>query len=188
MDRIIIRDAKEADMTAVRRIYAHHVLHGLGTFEEKAPSTAELQRRRREALARRLPYLVAELNGRVVGYSYATAYRERSAYRYTVEDSVYVDAGATRRGIGRALLCAVIARAQTGGWRQMIAVIGDSGNRASIGLHKSLGFRFAGTLRGVGFKFGRWVDAVLMQRELRAEKRELTTKARSSRSLREQIS
>jgi phosphinothricin acetyltransferase len=142
------------------------VLHGLGTFEEATPSTVELKRRRRRVLARGLPYLVAEINGKVVGYSYASPFRERSAYRYTVEDSVYVDVRATRKGIGRALLAGVIARSQAGGWRQMIAVIGDSNNRASIGLHKSLGFHAAGTLRGVGFKFGRWVDTVLMQREL----------------------
>lgn len=163
MDKIVIRTAKDADMTTVRRIYAHHVTHGLGTFEETVPSTAELKRRRRQVLAQGLPYLVAEIDGKIVGYSYASSYRERSAYRYTVEDSVYVDAGATRKGIGRALLAGVIARSHAGGRRQMIAVIGDSRNRASIGLHKSLGFRMVGTLRKVGFKFGRWVDTVLMQ-------------------------
>jgi L-amino acid N-acyltransferase YncA len=166
MGQLIIRDAKRTDMTTVRRIYAHHVLHGLGTFEEKVPSKAELERRRRQVRARGLPYLVAEIDGRIVGYSYATSYRERSAYRYTVEDSVYVDAEASRQGVGRALLREVIARAQAGGWRQMIAVIGDRGNHASIGLHNSFGFRLAGTLHAVGFKFGRWVDTVLMQRQL----------------------
>lgn len=166
MNHIIVRDSIDADMSAVQRIYAHYVLHGLGSFEEEPPSVAELKRRRDNVLGRRLPYLVAQIDDAVVGYSYATLYRARSAYRYTVEDSVYVDAGMSRRGVGRTLLSAVIARCGAGGWRQMIAVIGDSGNLASIGLHESLGFRLVGTFRAVGFKLGRWVDTVLMQREL----------------------
>ena len=115
-----------------------------------------------------LPYLVADIDGAVVGYSYAALYRARSAYRFTIEDSVYVDEGAMGKGVGRALLSAVIARCEAGQWRQMIAVIGDSGNVASIRLHASLGFRLVGTLRAVGFKMGRWADTVLMQRELGA--------------------
>jgi phosphinothricin acetyltransferase len=166
MNHIIVRDSIDADMSAVQCIYAHYVLHGLGSFEEEPPSVAELKRRRDNVLGRRLPYLVAQIDDTVVGYSYATLYRARSAYRYTVEDSVYVDAGMGRRGVGRTLLSAVIARCGAGGWRQMIAVIGDSGNLASIGLHESLGFRLVGTFRAVGFKLGRWVDTVLMQREL----------------------
>ncbi len=166
MNHIIVRDSIDADMSAVQRIYAHYVLHGLGSFEEEPPSVAELKRRRDNVLGRRLPYLVAQIDDTVVGYSYATLYRARSAYRYTVEDSVYVDAGMSRRGVGRTLLSAVIAHCGAGGWCQMIAVIGDSGNLASIGLHESLGFRLVGTFRAVGFKLGRWVDTVLMQREL----------------------
>ena len=127
-------------MSAVRRIYPHHVLHGLGSFEEKLPLVAELQRRRGDVLGHGLPYLVAEIDGAVAGYSYATPYRSRSAYRSTLEDSVYVDETMNRRGVGRALLSALIARCDNGRWRQMIAVIGDSNNIALIALHESLGF------------------------------------------------
>ena len=127
-----------------------------------------MTRRRADVIGLGLPYLVAELDGDVAGYSYAAPYRSRSAYRFAIENSVYVDHRLNRRGIGRALLPALIARCQAGDWRQMIAIIGDSGNAASIGLHEQFGFRLAGTLRGVGFKFGRWVDTVLMQRALGA--------------------
>ena len=166
MSRLAVRNSTDADVPAVHRIYAYHVLHGLGSFEEKPPSVAEMKRRRDDVIAHGLPYLVADIDGTVVGYSYATLYRARSAYRYTVEDSVYVDEGVLRKGVGRALLSAVIARCEAGRWRQMVAVIGDSGNAASIRLHASLGFRLVGTLRAVGFKMGRWADTVLMQREL----------------------
>ncbi len=163
---IRIRDAGAADMGAVQRIYAHHVLHGLASFEEEPPTLAQMLERRADVLARGLPYLVAELEGTVVGYSYASPYRARSAYRYSLENSVYLDAGMAGRGIGRMLLAALIGRCEAGPWRQMIAVIGDSGNAASIRLHASLGFAQTGTLRAIGFKFGRWVDSVIMQREL----------------------
>ena len=168
MSHIVVRNSTDADVSAVRRIYAYHVLHGLGSFEEEQPSVAELKRRRNDVIGHGLPYLVADIDGTVVGYSYATLYRARSAYRYTVEDSVYVDEGVLRKGVGRALLSAVIARCEAGRWRQMIAVIGDSDNVASIRLHESLGFRLVGTLRAVGFKMERWADTVLMQRELGA--------------------
>lgn len=171
MSHLVVRNSTEADVPAVHRIYAHHVLHGLGSFEEEPPSAAELKRRRDDVIERGLPYLVADIDGTVVGYSYATLYRARSAYRYTVEDSVYVDEGVLRKGAGRALLSAVIARCEAGRWRQMVAVIGDSDNAASILLHESLGFRLVGTLRAVGFKMGRWADTVLMQRELGAGER-----------------
>ncbi|GAB4070370.1 N-acetyltransferase [Ancylobacter sonchi] len=161
-----IRDADEADMEAVQAIYAHHVLHGLASFETTPPSTAELLVRRAAVLAAGLPYLVAEEEGRIVGYCYATAYRPRPAYRHTVEDSVYVADGLGGRGIGAALLEALIRRCEAGDWRQMLAVIGNSGNAGSIALHRRLGFETVGTLRSVGFKFGRWVDTVLMQRSL----------------------
>jgi phosphinothricin acetyltransferase len=153
-------------MASVQTIYAHHVLHGLATFEEVPPSADELLSRRASVLKLGLPYLVAELDGRVVGYSYATAYRSRPAYRYTIEDSVYVADGLGGQGIGTALLDALIARCEIGPWRQMLAVVGDSGNEGSIALHRRLGFQPVGTLKAVGFKLGRWVDTVLMQREL----------------------
>ena len=162
----VVRDSREADMADVQMIYAHHVLHGAASFEEEPPTLAEMQRRRAEVLGHGLPYLVAEFGGRVAGYSYASPYRARPAYRFTLENSVYVDPARPRAGIGRALLAALIARCEAGDWQQMVAVIGDSANAASIGLHAALGFRHVGTLHAVGFKFGRWIDSVLMQRAL----------------------
>lgn len=161
-----VREAREEDMAAVQAIYAHHVLRGAASFEEEPPSVAEMTRRRGVVIEHGLPYLVAELDGAVVGYSYAMPYHARSAYRYTIEDSVYIDYRLTRAGIGRALLSSLIDRCAAGPWRQMIAVIGGSDNAASIALHASLGFRHAGTLRSTGFKFDRWIDSVLMQRSL----------------------
>ncbi|WP_236024642.1 GNAT family N-acetyltransferase [Arenibaculum pallidiluteum] len=163
---IVVRDAAEADMPAIQAIYAHHVLHGLATFEEVPPTVEELATRRASVIASGLPYLVAEAEGRIAGYSYASAYRLRPAYRHTIEDSVYVADGLGGRGIGSALLQALVDRCEAGPWRQMLAVIGNSGNAASIALHRRLGFRPAGTLSSVGFKLGRWVDTVLMQRPL----------------------
>lgn len=162
----LIRDARDDDMPAVQAIYAHHVLTGLASFEEVPPSAAEMTARRAHVLALGLPYLVAEREGTVVGYAYASTYRPRPAYRFTVEDSVYVAPGCGGQGIGGALLAALIARCESGPWRQMLAVIGDSDNAGSLALHRRLGFRPAGTLVSVGFKFGRWVDSVLMQRPL----------------------
>ena len=160
------RDATEADVAAVQAIYAHHVLNGTATFEEVAPDVTEMLRRRGEIVARRLPYLVAGVGETVQGFAYAAPYRPRSAYRFTVEDSIYVDPEATGRGLGRLLLGALVERATALGYRQMVAVIGDSGNTASIRLHAGLGFVHAGTLTATGFKFGRWVDTVTMQRSL----------------------
>ena len=165
---MLVRDARDGDLAEIQAIYAHHVLHGTASFEEEAPQLAEMQRRRADVLARGLPYLVAEHQGVVTGYSYATPYRARSAYRFSIENSVYVSHKRQRAGIGRALLTELIARCERGDWRQMIAVIGDSAHTASIGLHASLGFRTVGTLEAVGFKFGRWLDSVLMQRALGA--------------------
>jgi L-amino acid N-acyltransferase YncA len=162
----LIRDSQQADVAAISAIYAHHVRHGAASFEEEPPSSEEIARRRADVLARGLPYLVAEIDDEVVGYAYASPYRARSAYRFSIENSVYVDHRRHRGGIGRALLTALIARCEAGACRQMIAVIGDSANISSIALHERLGFRMVGTLRAVGFKFGRWVDTVLMQREL----------------------
>lgn len=162
----LVRDASDADMAAVASIYAHHVLTGVASFEETAPSPAEMAGRRAAVLALGAPYLVAELEGRVVGFAYAGSYRARPAYRHTVEDSVYVEPNALGRGVGRALLGEVVARCEAAGFRQMVAVIGDSANAGSVALHAALGFAMIGTLPAVGFKFGRWVDSVLMQRAL----------------------
>jgi len=161
--RIRVRPAEREDVPAIQAIYAHHVLHGVASFEEVPPDVAEMDRRRSDILARGLPYLVAERDGVVRGYAYAGPYRTRPAYRYTVEDSVYVAPDAAGQGIGRALLAEVIARCAALGARQMVAVIGDSGNTGSIRLHESLGFQRAALLQSVGFKLGRWVDSVMMQ-------------------------
>ena len=168
--KVVIRNAVEGDMPEIQAIYAHHVQRGLASFEEVAPGVEELRARREGVLALGLPYLVAELDGRIAGYSYATLYRARSAYRHTLENSVYVRDGFGGRGIGEALLRALIEGCERGPWRQMVAVIGDSANQPSIALHRKLGFRDVGTLEAVGFKFGRWVDSVLMQRPLGAGK------------------
>jgi phosphinothricin acetyltransferase len=163
---MLVRDAAEMDMSRVQAIYAYHVLHGTGSFEEIPPDTEEMLSRRAAVLKLGLPFLVAELDGEILGYSYAMSHRARAAYRHTVEDSVYVANGLESRGIGRALLSMLIARCEAGPWRQMLAVIGGSDNKGSVALHRRLGFEHAGTLRSVGFKFGRWVDTVLMQRAL----------------------
>ena len=163
-----MRPATPDDIDAIQAIYAHHVLKGLASFEEEPPSVAELRRRYDEVTGRGLPYLVADFGGRVAGYAYCTLYRTRSAYRYALEDSVYVRPDAQGRGIGKTLLGELIRRCEALGYRQIIAVIGDSANAASIGLHQSEGFLRAGTLRSVGFKLGRWVDSVIMQRPLGA--------------------
>ena len=163
---MIVRPAGAADLAAIQSIYAHHVLHGLASFEEEPPSQQEMHGRFDEIVARGLPYLVAEEAGDVLGYGYCSLYRTRSAYRYALEDSVYVREGQHRKGIGKAILRELIERCERLGYRQLIAVIGDSAQAASIGLHASLGFLRAGTLRSVGFKFDRWVDAVIMQRPL----------------------
>jgi len=161
-----VRPAAPADLPAIQAIYAHAVATGLASFEEVAPAVDEMRRRFDDVLAHGLPYLAAELNGRLVGYGYCTLYRTRSAYRYSLEDSIYVDKDFHGRGIGRTILAELIARSEALGYRQLIAVIGDSANAASIGVHASLGFLRVGTLRSSGFKFGRWVDSVLMQRPL----------------------
>lgn len=163
---LTIRPATDSDMAAVQAIYAHHVEHGLGSFEEVAPDLDEIVARRRGFLERNLPYLVAEEGGAVCGYAYAAPFRPRSAYRHTVEDSIYVAPSQNHRGVGSALLGELIEQCTVLGYRQMVAVIGDSGNRASIRLHEAQGFRHAGLMQAVGFKFGRWVDSVIMQRPL----------------------
>jgi phosphinothricin acetyltransferase len=161
-----IRQARDGDFPEIAAIYGHYVRTTLATFETEPPDAAEMARRRQLVVAHGLPYLVAATDGRVVGYAYAAPYRPRPAYRFTVENSVYVDPGHLRKGLGRTLLTELIAICQAAGCREMVAVIGDTGNAASIGLHETLGFRHVGVLRSVGFKFERWVDTVLMQRSL----------------------
>lgn len=165
-DQPILRDARESDMPAVQAIYAHHVIHGTASFELEPPTLEQMLQRRADICANGLPYLVAERDGEVVGYAYATPYRPRPAYRFTVEDSVYVREGMAGFGIGHALLAAVIQHCTASGRRQMVAIIGNSENSASIRLHTRLGFRQVGVFESVGFKHGRWLDTVIMQREL----------------------
>ena len=161
-----IRAAQASDIPAVARIYTHAVLHGTASFEIEPPDESEMARRQYALVERGHPYLVAEADGAVLGYAYAGPYRARPAYRWSVEDSVYIAPDAQRRGIGRALLVRLIAESEARGFRQMIAVIGDSAQVASIELHRALGFRLVGTFAAVGFKHGRWLDSVLMQRPL----------------------
>jgi len=163
-----IRPAVAHDAAALATIYGHHVAHGFGTFEEVAPAPEEMAARLAAVARRGLPYLVAEVDGAVAGFAYAAPFRTRAAYRYTVEDSVYIADGRQGQGIGKALLSAVIAGCEPLGLRQMVAMIGDAANAASVGLHRACGFRDAGVLAAVGFKAGRWVDVVVMQRALNA--------------------
>jgi phosphinothricin acetyltransferase len=163
---VLVRPAAERDADTLAAIYRHHVLHGFGTFEEVPPTPAEMDRRRRAVLVHGLPYLVVEAEGRLLGYAYAAPFRARAAYRFTVEDSVYIAPEAVGRGAGRAVLSAVLQACEGLGLRQILAVIGDSGNAASIGLHRALGFRHLGVSPSVGFKHGRWVDVVWMQKPL----------------------
>jgi L-amino acid N-acyltransferase YncA len=164
--RLSIRPATAADIPAITAIYHHAVRHGTASFELEPPDAAEMARRQKALLDGGYPYLVAEATGAVVGYAYAGAYRPRPAYRWSVEDSVYIAPTMHRRGVGAALLGRLIAEAEQRGFRQMIAVIGDSAQTPSIELHRALGFRPIGAVENVGFKFGRWLDTVLMQRAL----------------------
>lgn len=159
-------DASEADMVEVQKIYAHHVIHGLSSFETEAPTLEEMPLRRRNVLGKGLPYLVARQFGQVLGYCYLSPYRPRYAYRFTVEGSVYIAEAHQGKGVGKSLMAEAILRAERGGWRQMMAVIGNSENIASLRLHQSLGFHVIGQLTGVGFKHGRWVNTIMMQRTL----------------------
>ena len=167
MNQFLVRPSTEDDLSVITRIYSHYVLHSAATFELDAPAQDEMAKRRSSILALGMPYLVAEHQQAVVGYAYASPYRPRPAYRFTVEDSIYIDPDHVGRGCGRVLLAGLIEHCERGPWRQMIAIIGDSANTASIRLHQHFRFRAAGTLCAVGFKFDRWIDTVLMQRELR---------------------
>lgn len=163
---MIVRAATDADIAAIATIYGHHVLTGLGTFEEIPPTREDMAARVAALRALDLPYLVAADGASLAGFAYASPFRPRAAYRFTVEDSVYVAPAAIGQGVGRRLLTEVIGACEAKGMRQLMAVIGDSANAASIGLHRALGFQDAGQVRAVGFKHGRWVDIVLMQRAL----------------------
>ncbi|MFL9910702.1 GNAT family N-acetyltransferase [Paraburkholderia sp. RL17-337-BIB-A] len=164
----VVRDATDADLPAIQAIYAHHVLTGVASFEEIPPSVDELRTRLASVRSHGLPYMVAEIDGEVAGYCYATPYRPRAAYRNTIEDSIYIGDAYRGRGLGRVLLQALIERCETGPWRQMVAVIADGGRGGSLSLHTQLGFELTGTLKAVGFKHGRWLDSTLMQRSLGA--------------------
>ena len=166
MSSTLIRDSRDDDLPAIQAIYAHHVLHGTGSFELDPPSLEDMRARRDDVLRNGFPWLVAEMDGTVVGYAYANFFRTRPAYRSTVENSIYILDAQRGQGLGRPLLEALMTRCEALGCRQLLAVIGDSANTGSIALHARCGFRFAGTLRSTGWKFGRWLDTVLMQREL----------------------
>lgn len=161
-----IRPSIDADLTAIQAIYGQAVLQGTGTFETEVPSVEEMGRRRAEVLSRNLPWLVAERDGQVLGYAYANYFRPRLAYRFCVEDSIYLAPTAQGQGVGRMLLAELIARSEAAGARQMLAVIGDAANTGSVGVHTALGFEHTGVLKSAGWKFGRWLDVVLMQRTL----------------------
>jgi L-amino acid N-acyltransferase YncA len=161
-----IRTAEPRDIAAITRIYAHAVEHGTASFELEAPDEAEITKRYKTLREGRFPFIVADVDGAVAGYAYAGPYRPRPAYRFAVEDSIYIDPSMQRRGMGRALLQRLLTESEAEGFRQMVAVIGDSGQTASIELHKALGFRMVGTFEAVGYKFGRWLDSVMMQKAL----------------------
>ncbi|MEY8876952.1 MAG: N-acetyltransferase family protein [Leptothrix sp. (in: b-proteobacteria)] len=166
MHPLQIRPSEPRDLADITSIYAHNVLHGTGTFELDPPSQADIGQRRDDVLSKRLPWLVAEQDGVVLGYAYANHFRPRLAFRFAVEDSVYLAPEAQGRGVGTLLLAELMARCTAAGARQMVAVIGDSANLGSIALHRRCGFADAGILRATGWKFDRWLDVVLMQREL----------------------
>ena len=163
---LMFRDAAATDVPALHAIYAHHVLHGVGTFEEIPPSLDDMHQKWRAIVVSGLPWLVAEDEGGVVGYAYASAFRPRTGYRYSIEDSVYVRDDRRGQGIGAQLLAQLLPRCEATGARQVVAVIGGSENSGSIAVHRKAGFELIGTVRSVGFKFGRWVDIVMMQRSL----------------------
>lgn len=162
----IIRPSRDEDLPQIAALYGHHVLRGTGTFETVPPTEAEMAARRADVLHKRLPYLVLEDEGRVAGFAYCQWFKPRPAYRYSAEDSIYLHPGAQGRGEGRRLLAALVEQAQQAGLRKLIAVIGDSANAGSIGVHRALGFEHIGVVRACGWKFSRWLDIVLMEKTL----------------------
>jgi L-amino acid N-acyltransferase YncA len=169
----IIRTSQDSDIPAITAIYAHYVLHSTATFETTVPSEAEMAARRADVLAKGLPYLVIEVGGKVMGFAYGNWFKPRAAYRFTCENSIYLHHDASGLGLGKLLLAELLAQLERGGIRKALAVIGGSGNAASIGLHHSLGFTRCGLVENYGYKFGRWLDLVLMQRGLGVEARHL---------------
>ncbi|MGE0100509.1 MAG: N-acetyltransferase family protein [Hydrogenophaga sp.] len=164
----LIRPSRDDDLEAITRIYGHHVLHGTGTFETTPPGAAEMATRRADVLGKGLPWLVAEDDGQVVGFAYGNWFKPRPAYRFSVEDSIYMDPAAHRKGLGRALLAELLAVLERTGTRKVMAVIGDSSNAGSIGVHRALGFELVGVVQSCGWKFDRWLDIVMMQKTLGA--------------------
>jgi phosphinothricin acetyltransferase len=163
---LTLRPSTDADVPAITAIYAHHVTHGTGTFETTPPSEADMAARRADVLAKGLPYLVAQLEGRVLGFAYCQWFKPRPAYRFSAEDSIYLDPDAAGQRIGNKLLSELARQAEAAGVRKLIAVIGDSANARSIGVHRGVGFRHVGTIESAGWKFGRWLDIVLMDKFL----------------------
>lgn len=162
----IVRPSVDADMTAITRIYAHHVLNGTGTFETSPPSEADMRTRRADVLGKNLPWLVIETNGHIAGFAYANWFKPRPAYRFSVEDSIYMSQEATGKGLGKQLMNELLIQLERRGVRKVMAVIGDSANVGSVGLHRSVGFEQAGLIQSCGWKFGRWLDIVLMQKAI----------------------
>ena len=163
---ITIRPSHDTDLPAITAIYGHHVRHGTGTFEIDPPSEADMATRRADVLAKGLPWIVAEDGGQVIGYAYCNSFKPRPAYRFSAEDSIYMAPEAAGKGVGRALLAELVAQAEAQGLRKLIAVIGDSANAGSIGVHRALGFTPVGVLKSCGWKFGQWRDVVMMERPL----------------------
>ncbi|MBS7808009.1 GNAT family N-acetyltransferase [Variovorax sp. PCZ-1] len=166
--RTLIRPSTEADLPAMQAIYAHHVLHGTGTFETEPPTVADLAARRADVLAKKLPWLVIEVGGVIQGYAYANWFKPRAAYRFSVEDSIYMAHESAGKGLGKLLLTELLAQLERGGIRKAMAVIGDSANAGSIGVHKACGFEHVGIMKSCGWKFGAWRDIVLMEKALGA--------------------
>lgn len=164
----LIRPSREEDIPAITAIYGHHVLHSTGTFETEPPSVADMMTRRADVLSKGLPYLIAEEEGKIVGFAYGNWFKPRPAYRFSVEDSIYLAPDLHRRGLGRALLAELLARLEAVGVRKAMAVIGDSANAGSVGVHRSLGFKEIGTITSCGWKFGAWRDIVIMEKTLGA--------------------
>jgi L-amino acid N-acyltransferase YncA len=163
-----IRPSRDQDLPAITAIYAHHVLHGTGTFETEPPTEADMVGRRADVLAKGLPYLVAEEDGRVLGYAYCQWFKPRPAYRFSAEDSIYLHPDAQGKGLGKALLTELARQAEAVGIRKLIAVIGDSANKGSVGVHRALGFQPVGVIQSCGWKFGKWLDIVLMEKQIGA--------------------
>ncbi|NML85873.1 GNAT family N-acetyltransferase [Polaromonas sp.] len=164
----LIRPSQDEDIRAITVIYAHHVLHGTGSFETEAPSIADMTARRADVLSKGLPYLVVEQDREIIGFAYGNWFKPRPAYRYSVEDSIYLAANLHRKGLGRALLAELLARCETAGMRKVMAIVGDSANAGSVGVHRSVGFTPVGTIAACGWKLGAWRDIVIMQKTIGA--------------------